>query len=233
VVGTLVNTGTVLVGSATGAAIGARLPKRVHDILMDGIGLVTILIGMKLAWRTNNEALVLVSLLLGSAIGELVNIEGLLEALGRRVEERVSAFGEGDFGRAVVGPTLLFCVGPLTLMGCIQEGLTGDYSLIATKSTLDAFSSMAFGAAMGWKVMLSALAVFAIQGSLTAGSGVLQAVLTRPMQVELFATGGVILLGLGLRLLNLRQVRVANMLPALVVAPVAVWLVDAAHHVIH
>lgn len=223
--GTLVNTATVALGSAVGAAFGARLPAKVHGILMDGIGLVTVLIGMKLAWATNNEALVLVSLLVGSVIGDLADIEARLDALGRLVERRFSSFAEGDFGRAVVAPTLLFCVGPLTLMGCVQEGITGKWSLLATKSTLDAFSSMAFGAAMGWKVMLASISVFVIQGSLTLGAAGIERILTEPMRVEMFATGGVILIGLGIRLLEIRNIRIANMLPALFVAPAAVWVV--------
>jgi uncharacterized membrane protein YqgA involved in biofilm formation len=226
-VGTFLNTATVLVGSSVGSILGARLSEKVQSTLMDGIGLVTILIGMKLAWGTKNEAVVLIALMLGSAIGELVNIEGGLDALGCAVERRFSSFGEGDFVRAVVGPTLLFCVGPLTLMGCIQEGITGNYSLLATKSTLDAFSSMAFGAALGWKVALSAVCVFLIQGSLTASAGILQHVLTEQMRAELFATGGVILLGLGMVLLGIKKIRVANMLPSLAVAPAVVWAVEA------
>ena len=225
--GTLVNTATVLLGSAVGAALGARLPARVHGILMDGIGLVTVLIGMKLAWATNNEALVLVSLLLGSVVGELANIEARLDALGRLVESKLSSFAEGDFGRAVVAPALLFCVGPLTLMGCVQEGITGKWSLLATKSTLDAFSSMAFGAAMGWKVMFASAAVFIIQGSLTLGAAGIERILTEPMRVEMFATGGVILIGLGIRLLDIKKIRTANMLPALFAAPATVWVLDA------
>lgn len=225
-IGTLVNTGAVLAGSAVGALFGSRLPARLHETLGHAIGLITLLIGVKMAVGTKNEAIVLGALILGACVGEALDLEGRLEAFGAMLERRLGA-GRGEgFGVAFITPTLLFCVGPLTLMGCIRDGLKGDPSLLLTKSVLDGCSSVAFAAALGWKVASSAVSVLVIQGGLTLGAAGLSRLLTPRMSEELFATGGVILLGLGLRLLELKRVRVVNLLPALLLAPALVWLVE-------
>jgi uncharacterized membrane protein YqgA involved in biofilm formation len=226
VLGTLVNTGAVIAGSGVGAAFGSRLPARLHETLGHVIGLVTLLIGMKMAFGTKNEALVLGALLLGALVGEALDLEGRLEAFGRMLERRLGA-GRGEgFAVAFITPTLLYCVGPMTLVGCIRDGMNGDASLLMTKSVLDVCSSAAFAAALGWKVMSSAVSVLVIQGGLTLGASQLSRALTPRMSEEMFATGGVILLGLGLRLLELKAVRVANLLPALVFAPLLVRVIE-------
>lgn len=224
-VGTLINTGAVLAGSAVGALFGSRLPPRLHETLGHVIGLVTLLIGAKMALGTKNEAIVLGSLLLGAMVGESLDLEGRLEAFGSAVERQLGAARGAGFGVAFITPTLLFCVGPLTLMGCIRDGLKGDSSLLLTKSVLDGCSSVAFAAALGWKVAASAVSVFVIQGGLTLGAAQLSQILTPRMTEELFATGGVILLGMGLRLLEVKRIRVANLLPALLIGPLIVRMV--------
>lgn len=225
-IGTLINTGAVIAGSTVGAAFGSRLPSRLQETLGHVIGLVTLLIGVKMATGTKNEAVVLGALVLGALAGESLNLEGRLDAFGQSLERQIGA-GRGEgFGVAFITPTLLFCVGPLTLMGCIRDGLSGDASLLITKSVLDGCASMAFAAALGWKVASSAASVLIIQGALTLGAARLSELLTPGMTEELFATGGVILLGLGLRLLELKSVRVVNLLPALLFAPLIVFLME-------
>jgi uncharacterized membrane protein YqgA involved in biofilm formation len=224
-IGTLINTGTVLAGSTAGVLFGSRLNARVHETFGQVIALVTLLIGTKMAIKTENEAVVLGALLIGALIGETLNIEGGLEALSQYAEKRFHA-ASGNLSAALITPTLLYCIGPMTLMGCLSDGMTGDYTLLVTKSILDGFSSLAFAAALGWPVILSALLLFVIQGSVTLGATLFSRVLTPDMTRELFATGGVILLGMALRLAEIKRVRVANLLPALIIAPLIVWLLS-------
>ncbi len=221
-IGTLINTGAILTGATVGTLFGSRLSARLHETLGHVIGLITLFLGMKMAWDTKNAALLLVALLLGALVGEGLDLEGRLEAFGALLERRLGSKGGVGFGVAFITPTLLFCVGPMTLMGCIADGLRGDYSILLTKSILDGFSSVAFAAAMGGAVAASAGAVLVTQGGLTLAAGSLAAALTPAMSRELFATGGVILIGLGLRLLEVKRVRVANLLPALLWAPILV-----------
>ena len=157
----------------------------------------------------------------GLIIGELLGIEEGLRLLGEGLEKRFSR-GESPVSRAFVTTSLLFCVGPLTVVGSLEDGLKGDYSLLALKSALDFIAALTFASVLGWGVLLSAGTVLVVQGSLTLGAAFLGAVVTGSMISATTATGGVLIFGLGLGLLDLREVRVANMLPALVFAPLLV-----------
>jgi uncharacterized membrane protein YqgA involved in biofilm formation len=227
-IGTLLNTATVIVGALLGRAVGSRFPERLRETAIDGIGLLVLLIGAEMALGTRHVLYVMGAVLIGGLLGEGLRIEDHLEAFGDWLERRVGVddAGEGsDFSRGFVTTSILFCVGPVTLMGCIQDGLHGDYNLLAVKSVLDGISALAFASALGWGVLFSAGTVLVVQGALTLGARTLSGVLTPAMDAELFATGGVILLGLGIRLLGLKPVRVANFLPGLVVAPLLVSVV--------
>jgi uncharacterized membrane protein YqgA involved in biofilm formation len=223
VIGTLINTASVVAGGVVGRAVGSRLPPRLRETLMHVIALVTLVLGAEMALRTRNPLILLGSLALGGALGELLHIEDGIDRLGQAAERRLGGQGEGApgaFARGFVTTSILFCVGPLTLLGCLRDGLQGDYSLLATKSTLDGIAALAFASALGWGVLLSAVTVLVVQGSLTLGARQLEGLLGDPaLQAELFAAGGVMMLGLGLRLLELRAIRVANLLPALMLAP--------------
>jgi uncharacterized membrane protein YqgA involved in biofilm formation len=230
--GTLLNTLTVIVGGLLGCALGSRLPERMRATGMDGIGLLTLLIGAQMAWKTQNVLYVLGAILLGGFLGEMLRIEERLASMGDWLERKVGAASKGrgaggDFSRGFVTTSILFCVGPMTLMGCILDGLRGDFRLLAIKSVLDGFSAMAFAAALGWGVLFSAGTVLLVQGALTLAAGSLKSILATDMSNELFATGGVMMLGLGLRLLDLKPVRVANFLPGLLIAPLLVAGVEA------
>jgi len=229
--GTLLNTATVVVGALLGKAIGDRLPPRLRETAMHAIGLMTLALGMQMALGSRNGVVVLGALLLGGLTGELLRIEDRLTALGDWVERRVERGGKpesrGNFSRGFVTTSILFCVGPMTLLGCMNDGLRGDIRLLAIKSTLDGFSALAFASALGWGVLCSAGTVLVLQSLLTFSAGVLNAWLTEPMRAELFATGGVMMLGLGLRLLDLKPIRVANFLPGLLYAPLLVALAQA------
>jgi uncharacterized membrane protein YqgA involved in biofilm formation len=225
-VGTLINVVTVVAGSGAGLLVGSRLPERIRQTVLSGLGLMTLVIGMSMALQTRNPLLMLASLLLGGVIGELLGLEERLQALGRSLETRVSGHsGEGSaFVKGFVTASLVFCVGPMTILGSIQDGLTGNYTLLAIKATLDGFASLAFSASLGIGVMFAALTVLIYQGALTLGAGLVKAVLTEAMITEMTAVGGTMILGIGLLLLDLKRVRVASFLPGLFIAPVLVAL---------
>ncbi|HLN11653.1 MAG TPA: DUF554 domain-containing protein [bacterium] len=216
--GTIVNALSVLAGGVLGVALRRRIPERMRDIAMQGIGLVTLVLGMQMALGTHNVLVVILSVVAGGWIGEAVGIEGGLERLGAWAEARLASPGEqGTFARAFVTSSLLFCVGPLTILGSIQAGLGQPPTLLYTKSMLDGVSSLAIGAALGVGVLLSAGTILVYQGALTLVAQAAQAVMTPDVTREFTATGGVLVLGIGLTLLRVRAVRAANLLPALLV----------------
>jgi uncharacterized membrane protein YqgA involved in biofilm formation len=240
----------VIIGGSIGALLGDRLPTRTRETVMHGLGLVTLLVGLQMALQTGNVLIVMGSMLAGGVLGEAWRIEDRLEGLGHWFEARLSR-GEspsadghsvlvrGNISRAFVTASLVFCVGPLTVLGSIQDGLTGDVRLLAIKSVLDGFAGMAFAAAMGPGVLLSTLTILVYQGGLSLVAGLIadwgspsgvglvgDAVAKSAPVLEMTATGGVLILGIGLVLLELKRVRVANFLPAIGVAPLAAWLVQ-------
>ena len=219
--GTAINVLAVLAGGSIGTLVGARLPEGMRSTAMQAIGIVTLLVGVSHFLEVDNVLVPLVSVILGLAVGELLDLDALLRRLGDRLEERFSK-GESQVSRAFVTTSLLFCVGPLTVIGSLQDGLNGDYSLLALKSALDFIAALAFASVLGWGVLLSAGTVLVVQGSLTLGAAFLDAVVTGPMISSTTATGGILIFGLGLGLLDLKEIRVANMLPALLVAPLLV-----------
>ena len=230
------NVVTVVIGSLLGTILGHRLPDKMRQTVMSGLGLVTAVVGMQMALGTHNVLLVMGSVLIGGVLGEWWQIQEKLEAVGRWLEERVGgAMANGDersITRAFVTASLVFCVGPMTILGSIQDGLTGDYSLLAIKSMLDGFAALAFSATLGPGVILSVLTILIFQGGLSLAAmriGSVLGVVTRqtPWVVEMTAAGGVLILGISLILLDLRRIRVANLLPAVVIAPLAQLALEA------
>ncbi len=225
-IGTFLNVATVTVGSVLGRAIGSRFPDPLRETVMNVIGLVTLVLGADMALKSRNPLILLGSLILGAITGEAMGIEGGINRLGQWAERRLAGGAGGDFARGFVTTSILYCVGPLTLLGCLDDGLRGDYRLLATKAMLDGIGAVAFASALGWGVLLSAGTVLIVQGGLTLGAHWLEPIFRDPaISRETFAAGGVMMLGLGLRLLELRAVRVSNLLPALLYAPALVWLV--------
>ena len=220
-IGTAINVLAVLAGGSIGTLAGARLPEGMRSTAMQAIGIVTLLVGVSHFLKVDNVLVPLVSVILGLVVGELLDLDARLRRLGNYLERRFSK-GESPVSRAFVTTSLLFCVGPLTVIGSLQDGLNGDYSLLALKSALDFIAALAFASVLGWGVLLSAGTVLVVQGSLTLGAGFLNALITGPMISSTTATGGILIFGLGLGLLDLKEVRVANMLPALLFAPLLV-----------
>ncbi|MDF2629810.1 MAG: hypothetical protein K0R39_3641 [Symbiobacteriaceae bacterium] len=219
--GTLVNAATVVAGGALGSLVIPRVPDNVRKTTMQALGLGVILIGLQMAWVTKELLLVLVALAIGTILGELGRIDDRLQGLAAKLERWPIARRDG-FAKAFVQTTLLFCVGAMTITGSFQDGLFGDPSILLAKAVLDGVGAAMFGSVMGPGVMLSAIPVLLIQGTLTLGASWLSQVLTEPMIHEIGATGGLLVLGLGLNLVGAAEIKVANLLPALAVVAVLV-----------
>ena len=228
--GTLLNVATVLIGGVLGLIFGARIPEKLKATVISGLGLFTIAMGLQMFLNTENPLIVLGSLLTGTLLGEWWKIEDGLQYIGKFLEQRFSREeddGSNRFVRGFLTASLLFCLGPMTILGSIQDGLTGDYNLLAVKSVLDGFASLAFASTLGVGVMFSTIVILVYQGGISLLAAQLNSIVTPSMMNELTATGGVILLGLAISsLLELRKIRVGNMLPGLAVAPLIVWLLS-------
>jgi len=225
-IGTIINTGAVVAGSLAGVGVGSRLPGRIHESVHDGLGLLTLLIGLQMALETQNVLVVLGALLLGVIAGELMRISDGLDRLGDCLQSFFHGGKHQTISEGFITASLVFCVGPLAILGSIRDGLEGDFQLLAVKSMLDGFASVAFSATLGWGVLFSALSVLVYQGSITLCAGLLERVLTPPMITEMTAAGGLIIVGIGLKLLRLKDLRLANFLPALAIAPLIVFLLS-------
>jgi len=226
--GTLLNIATVIVGSLIGLAFGARIPAKLKETVIAGMGLFTAAMGLQMFLKTENPLIVLGALLIGTLLGEWWRIEDGLHKLGEFLEQRFSREeddGSNKFVRGFLTASLLFCVGPMAILGSIQDGLTGDYNLLAVKSVLDGFASVAFASTLGIGVAFSSLVVLVYQGGISLLAGQLDALVNASMMNELTSAGGVLLMGVGIsNLLEIKKIRVGNMLPALVIAPVIVWV---------
>ncbi|MFA9430636.1 DUF554 domain-containing protein [Egicoccus sp. AB-alg2] len=247
--GTFLNVGAIVVGALAGTAVGGRLPARVRTTVTDLLGLFVVVLGIadaldtfgpELAGHLGRGAVLLVlgSLLVGGLVGEAVDVEARLTRLGERLRDAV--LGRGPDAAAAHGPdaegarhrfvegfvvtTLLVCVGPLAVLGAVEGGLTGSMQLLSVKSVLDGFAALAFASALGLGVAFAALPLLLYQGGLTLAAAAVGPWTTEVMVATVGAVGGFLVVGIGLRLLEIRAIRVANLLPALVVAPVAVAL---------
>ncbi len=224
-VGTIINIFAISAGSIVGISLGDRLPQRIQQTVFDALGIITLLIGFQMAFRTENVLIILGSILAGGIIGEILKIEDKLNHLGEFLQRTFSMKKHKRFVEGFVTASLLFCVGPMAILGSIQDGIYGDYKLLAIKSILDGFASLGFSAALGVGVLFSVLSVLVFQGSITLSAYWLNRILTETMITELTATGGLIIVAIGIRLLKLKEIRVGNFLPSLIVAPTLVFIV--------
>ena len=231
--GTLLNGATVLIGGMLGLIFGARVPERLKDTVVTGMGLFVMAIGIQMFLKTENSLIVLGALLIGALLGEWWRIEDGLQALGQILEKQFSKNNDdgeepsSKFVRGFLTASLLFCVGPLAILGSIQDGLTGNYNLLAVKSALDGFASLAFASTLGPGVLFSAVMVLVYQGGISLLAAQLNAIATPSMMNEMTAAGGVILIGLSISsLLEIKKIRIGNFLPALVIAPLIVWILS-------
>jgi uncharacterized membrane protein YqgA involved in biofilm formation len=225
--GTILNVITVLIGGSLGTALGQRLPEKTRQTVMHGLGLVTIAVGLRMTLDTANILIVMGSVLLGGIVGEWWQLEERLQAAGDALQERVQVGTGGTLAQGFVTASLIFCVGPMTILGSIQDGLIGDYSLLAIKSLLDGFAALALASSLGIGVLFSAVTVFVFQGGLSLLARLAQVGMSEAMIAEMTATGGALIMGIGLVLLDIKRIRLASYLPGIFVAPLIVAILTA------
>lgn len=225
--GALLNTATVLVGGGAGLALKSRLPERVQTVALRVLGVVTLVLGAKMIMGTRNVLVLVTALAAGMAVGTLLRVQSRLEAAAQRAQQRlVRGDHTSRIAEGFVAASLLFCVGPMTIVGSLQDGLTGDYRLIAIKSMMDGVAAFAFAASTGWGVLLSAITVLVVQGGLTLGAQSLSGFFTRPLIAETSAVGGALVVCIGIGLSGLKKLPVADYLPAVVFAPLVARLLQ-------
>ena len=220
--GTLLNCATVLVGGVLGTVLGDRLPERLRENVVRGVGLFTIAMGTKFAIDTSNLLFMLGAILLGGIIGSLIGVDARLNQLGETLQRRFARGRTSTVAEGFVTASIVFCVGPLTFLGSIQNGLAGDASLLTVKSVLDGFTAIALAATLGWGVLLTIPLILAYQGGLALGASLFVGLLTDLQLREMSAVGGLLIIGVGLKLLAIRDVKVADFLPAIIISPVIV-----------
>lgn len=228
--GTLLNVAAILTGSILGLIFGARIPTKLKETIIAGMGIFIAALGIQMFLKTQNPLIVLGALLMGTLLGEWWRIEDGIHKLGEFLEQKFSR-GEEDgsnkFVRGFLTASLLFCVGPIAILGSIQDGLSGDYHLLAVKSVLDGFASIAFASTLGIGVAFSSLILLLYQGAISLMAAQLDALVTTSMMNELTATGGILLVAIGIsNLLEIKKIRAGNMLPGLLIAPVIVWILN-------
>lgn len=220
-----------------GLLLGDKLPTKTRTTVMRGLGLITLVIGFRMALGTQNLFIPMASVVTGGLLGEWWQIESRLNGLGDRLKNRFSSLigqtGKSKlFSKGFVTASLIFCVGPMTILGAVEDGLIGDFKLLAIKSGLDGFAAMAFATTLGAGVLFSVLTLIFYQGGLTflayalSGGLTSQGVANSPAVGELSATGGILIIGIGLMLLEIKEVRVSNYLPAIAIAPIIVGLLS-------
>lgn len=224
IIGTLVNAGAVIVGSTIGLLVHSKLPSRITKVTFQGVGLFTLFLGLYMALKTSNFLIMIFSILIGSIIGGGIDIDKYMNRFGEFLKRKIKTKSE-DFALGMVTAFLLFCMGSMTILGAIEEGLGGYPHLLFAKSVLDGFSSIALTATLGIGVMFSAIPLLIYQGALTLFANLFQNILSTPVINEITAVGGLILIGLGINILEIKNLKVINMLPALIVAGILAYLI--------
>jgi len=228
--GTLINVAAIIVGGLLGIFFGRRLSDNIKSTMIAGMGLFTTAIGFQMFIKTEKPLVVLGAIIIGALLGEWWKIEERMQSLGIWLEKRVMGSSEGKSSRFVRGflsASMLFCTGPMAVLGSISDGLRGDYLTLSIKSVLDGFLSIAFASTLGMGVTFSALPVLAYQGSISLLAARIDAIITAAMMNELTATGGILLIGVGVSsLLEIKKIRVGNFLPALAIAPLIVYILS-------
>ncbi len=232
--GTIINTVTVLGGGMLGLIIGDKIPDRIRVIIVQVIGLTTLAIGLRDVIDTANIVFPLVGMVLGGIVGEILRIEDRLTGIGEFLRRRFAKNSSNStFVNGFVTASLLFCVGPLTILGAIEDASGQTPQLYIIKGTLDGFMTIIFAALYGVGAIFSAVSVFVVQGSLTVFGTSLDALLTDRMRLELFSAGGLAVIAIGINLLEIKKIRLGSLLPGLVITPVLVWLFATPNGLIH
>ncbi|HOM43439.1 MAG TPA: DUF554 domain-containing protein [Bacillota bacterium] len=212
--GTIANAGAIIIGGIAGSFFRKGISERFSNIIMSVLGLFTLVLGMMFAVDTQNALVVIFSLVIGSVIGEWIDIEKRMNDLGDYVQGKLNS-GEGSFSKGFVTASLLFCVGTMSIMGSLQSGLMNNHNILLTKSILDGTISVVFASTLGIGVVLSSLPVLVYQGSIALLASSVAPYLSEAVITEMTAVGGVLLVGMGINLLETRKLKVGNMLPAI------------------
>lgn len=227
-IGTLINVSTIVIGGLLGTMIGTRLSERIRQTVMSGLGIFTIGYGVMSFIKTNNPLIPLGGLIVGAILGEWWRIEEGLQNLGISIKKGIqNSFASSGvhFVEGFVTASLLFCIGPMAILGSLQDGLTGDYSMLVIKAVMDGFASIAFASTLGIGVIFSAGMVLLYQGTISLLANSISSGFSEQMIIEMSAVGGIILVGLAISsLLEIKKIRIGSFLPALVLTPLIVWL---------
>jgi len=215
--GTLVNSIAIIVGALLGNLVKQGIPERIKETIIQGIGLAVLLIGTSMALETNNVLIVILSLVIGGVVGEKLKIEERLDNLGSWLEKKVGQ-EKGDVAKGFVTASLVYCVGAMAIMGALESGLTGQHKTLYAKSALDGITSIIFASSMGLGVAFSSIPVFLYQGSITLGASLIKSFLNDAIITEMTATGGLLILGIGISILGIKKIKVGNLLPAIFAA---------------
>ncbi len=221
--GTLINAGAIITGSIVGLLFHARLPKRIVKIIFQGIGLFTLFLGFSMAAKTNNFLIMIFSIIFGAITGELIDIEKYVNQLGEGIKRSIKS-DNANFSEGLTTAFLMYCMGSMTILGAFEEGMGEAPNLLLAKSVLDGVSSIALTSAFGIGVMFSVIPLLLYQGSLTLTAGLLHDVVSEPLMNEMTAAGGLLLIGLGINILEIKKIKVLNMIPALVFAVVLAYI---------
>lgn len=222
--GTIVNALAIIGGSLFGFLLKGGIPKKINETIMKGLALCILVIGVSGAIKSQNMLIVICSIVIGALIGEAIDIDANLFKLGDAIEKRLQGKG-GRISEGFVTASLVYCVGAMAIVGSLNSGLKGDHSILFTKAMLDGISAIMFTSTLGIGVALSAIPVFIYQGTITIGASFLQGVLSQPSIItEISAVGSVLIMGLGFNMLGLTKIKVANLLPAVII-PIIYFLI--------
>jgi len=221
--GTLINAGAVIIGSIVGLIIRSKLPKNITTRVFQGIGLFTLFLGIQMATKTSNFLIMIFSIVLGSIIGELLDIDKLVNRFSEWLKEKLKSKND-NFSDGFITASLLFCMGSMAILGAFEEGFGGKPNLLLAKSVLDGFASIALSASLGIGVIFSAIPLLIYQGGLTLFAASLQNFFTDAIINELIAVGGLLLVGLGLNILEIKKLKIMNMIPSLIIVVILAYL---------
>lgn len=213
-VGTFINIAAVLIGGTLGLLLRKSFPQNIKTIVFQGLGLCTLLIGMQMALQVKDPLILIFSILIGGVLGELVRLDKRIETLSDALKSKLK-FKDQGFTEGLVTAFLIFCIGSMTIVGALNEGISGDKSLLLTKSMLDGFTSIALASTFGVGVLFSVIPMLVVQGGITVFAGLFQNLFSDILLAQLTATGGVLILGIGINLLEIKTIKVINLLPSL------------------
>ncbi|MCK5301181.1 MAG: DUF554 domain-containing protein [Thermoplasmatales archaeon] len=220
--GTIINAIAVVIGSFLGLILRSKLPKRITNTAFHGVGLFTIILGIIMAIKTSNFLIMIFSIVIGSLVGEIIDIDKWINIFGEWLKKNFKGKNE-RFSEGFITAFLLYCMGSMTILGAIEEGLGGIPNLLVAKSVLDGFSSIILAATMGIGVLFSFIPLLLFQGGLTLLASNMQNILTGSIINELSAVGGILLLGLGITILDIKKIKILNMLPSLIIVVILTY----------